>query len=186
MRVLVVHGSEYGGTAGLGRMIAEAFVARGVQADVGDAADVDDLTWYDVVIVGGALYNDKWHHDARDFVRRHAETLRSMPVWFFSSGPLDDSARSGGIAPVDGVRRLARDVDVMGHMTFGGMLSAENVTLLDTLRHRHPGDWRSPEQVQEWVGRILARLGAHPTPAPVEVAPPLESDDDAGLRLIGE
>ncbi|HTV03264.1 MAG TPA: flavodoxin domain-containing protein, partial [Luteitalea sp.] len=65
MQVLVVYGSEHGGTAGLGRMIAEAFVARGIPTDVGDAADVDDLSPYDVVVLGGALYHDRWHPAAR-------------------------------------------------------------------------------------------------------------------------
>jgi menaquinone-dependent protoporphyrinogen oxidase len=182
VRVLVAHGSEHGGTAGLGRMIAEAFVARGIPADVGDAAEVDDLSLYDVVVLGGALYNDRWHPDAREFAERNASTLSAMPVWLFSTGPLDDSARLGAIAPVEGVRRLANRLDVNGHMTFGGVLRAEDTTYLDRIRRRRPGDYRSREQVEEWVVRILARLAAPPTRR-------LDATDeppDEGLSLLSD
>lgn len=163
MRVLVVYGSTHGGTAGLAGMIAEALVAHEVPTDLGDAAEVDDLSDYDVAIVGGALHNGRWHRDARRFVLDHAEALRAMPVWFFSSGPLDHSARNGAIAPVDGVRRLAREIDVRGHMTFGGRLRAEDVLPWDGFRHRHRvGDYRDPQQVEEWVRRIVAQLAVVP------------------------
>lgn len=183
MRVLVAHGSEHGGTAGLGHMIAEAFVDHGIQADVGDAALVDDVSGYNVVILGGALYNDRWHRDAREFAERQSDVLRTLPVWLFSSGPLNDTARSGGIAPVDGVRRLARDLEVRGHMTFGGVLLEANVTIFDALRNRRPGDWRSPEQAQEWVRRILTTLAQT---GGVRRVPEVADANDSGLRLLND
>jgi menaquinone-dependent protoporphyrinogen oxidase len=159
MRVVVLHGSTHGGTAGLGRMIAEAFTRRDISADVGSAADVDDLSGYDAVVVGGALYFDRWHHDAREFVRRNEQTLRGMPVWFFSSGPLDDSARGGAIAPVAQVLRLARAVEIRGHMTFGGCLDRATIGFRDAVwAHGRKGDYRDADQVAEWVYRIAAAL----------------------------
>ena len=159
MRVLVIYASSRGGTAGLARMIAEEFVEHGVLADIGDANEVDAIDGYDAVIVGGALYNGRWHADASWFVERNIAELRETFVWFFSSGPLDESARSGSLAPVAQVGELARQADVRGHMTFGGVLEAKPGFLAGLLSWGKPGDYRDPAQVKEWVSLIVGRLG---------------------------
>jgi menaquinone-dependent protoporphyrinogen oxidase len=160
VRVLVVYGSARGGTAGLAHMVAEAFVARDILADVGDSADVDEIGDYDAVVLGGALYNGRWHQEASWFVERNLEDLRQRPVWFFSSGPLDESARDGAMAPVDQVQDLARRADIRGHMTFGGVLEKRPSRFLSALlAWGKPGDFRDRDHVDEWVERIVARLG---------------------------
>jgi menaquinone-dependent protoporphyrinogen oxidase len=200
VRVLVVYGSSRGGTAGLAHMVAEAFVARDILADVGDSADVDDVSDYDSVILGGALYNGRWHQDASWFVERNLESLRALPVWFFSSGPLDDSARSGAIAPIDQVQDLARRADIRGHMTFGGVLEKRPSRFLSALlAWGKPGDFRDRQQVEEWVERIIIRLNEPPSDAttsdPADEPPPPKralrrliharrGDDDLGLDVF--
>jgi menaquinone-dependent protoporphyrinogen oxidase len=47
------------------------------------AAKVRDLSPYDAVMVGGALYANRWHRDARRYVARHVDALRRVPVWCF-------------------------------------------------------------------------------------------------------
>ena len=164
MRILIAYGSSRGGTAGLADMVAEALFDRGVDAEVGNAADVSDLRGYDGVIVGGALYNNHWHSDATDFVHRFADVLRHVPVWFFSSGPLDDSARSGAVAPVPQVRDLARRFEIRGHMTFGGVLEKRTSGRLSAfLSYGEVGDWRDASQVAQWAERIVVQLAEQRT-----------------------
>lgn len=159
MRVLVVYASSRGGTEGLARMVAESLSSHGLQVDLGDVNSVDDLDDYDAIIVGGALYNGKWHRDATWFVERNVEELRATNVWFFSSGPLDDSARSGSLAPVPQVQQLARHADIRGHMTFGGVLEPKTRGFLASLMSwGKPGDFRDPQHVAEWVELIVLRL----------------------------
>lgn len=141
-------------------MVAEAFLRHDIAADIGEANLVDDLDGYDAVIVGGALYNGRWHGDATWFVDRNLDALLATSVWFFSSGPLDDSARSGALAPVPQVQQLARFADIRGHMTFGGVLESKPTGRLSSLfAWGKPGDYRDPQQVVEWVERIVAKLG---------------------------
>lgn len=180
MRVLVVHGSTRGGTEGLARLVADALVAHGVTADIGAAAAVDDLEPYDAVVVGGALYHDRWHHDAARFVDHHLGELQTKQVWFFSSGPLDDSARSGALAPVPQVRELGRRVDIRGHMTFGGVLDHQPGGFLGSLlAWGKPGDFRDPEHVAEWVARIVVQLAMPPTPVTAPTVDERRTDDAA-------
>src|SRR6185437_10969282 len=99
MRALIVYGTRNGGTAGLSYMIANAFQHEGWQVQLSDAAEAPGIGDVDVVVVGGGLYAGRWVPSVRHWVRHHMATLKIVPVWFFSSGPLDDSARPGDLAP---------------------------------------------------------------------------------------
>ena len=168
MRVLVVYGSKRGGTAELARMVGKAFAERDWSVEVRPAADVTTLTDADAIVVGGALYLNRWHRDAVRFVRKHAAALRELPVWFFSSGPLDDSARAGDIAPVPQVASLAASIEIKGHMTFGGRLQPNAQGFIARRMARtSAGDWRDPQQVREWVHQICT----HDMPTDILVTP---------------
>ena len=166
--VLVVYGSTRGGTAGLAHMVADACAVQGIKTEVRRAGDVRDLSKADAVIVGGALYSNRWHPDAVAFVGRHRATLQRLPVWFFSSGPLDDSARSGALAPVPQVTTLAREIDIRGHMMFGGLLDKRPSGLFGKFAYGAEGDFRDRRHVAEWVERLAADLKAE-SPTTVRV-----------------
>jgi len=159
MRVLIVYGSKRGGTAGLARMIATEFERQGWRAEVRDAEDSPGIGDVDVVVVGGGLYMNRWAKSARLWAHHHTPALRRVPVWFFSSGPLDSSARAGDIAPVPGVAKLAREIEIAGHETFGGCLDQHpKGWIARQMAKRYAGDWRDPEQVAEWVEEICRHV----------------------------
>jgi menaquinone-dependent protoporphyrinogen oxidase len=56
MRVLVTWSSKHGGTEGIGRMLAEALGAHGLDVVAAPVAEVGEVDGFDAVIVGGALY----------------------------------------------------------------------------------------------------------------------------------
>jgi menaquinone-dependent protoporphyrinogen oxidase len=159
MQALIVYGSKRGGTAGLAHMIATAFEREGWRAEVRDAADRPGIGDVDVVVVGGALYMNRWFSSVRRWARQHKATLKKVPVWFFSSGPLDDSARAGDLAPVPSVAKLAAEVEISGHMTFGGYLDSNPTGwVARQMARRTAGDWRDEDQVAEWVHHICRTM----------------------------
>ncbi|HWO24128.1 MAG TPA: flavodoxin domain-containing protein [Kofleriaceae bacterium] len=159
MRVLVTWGSKRGGTAGIGRIIAEQLRARGHEPIAVPAAEAPPLQDIDAVIVGGALYANHWHRSARRFVMRHTRALRRIPVWMFSSGPLDDSADRGDILPPRQVRALMDHVGALGHITFGGRLEATARGLaVEAMAKEHAGDWRNPSRIRAWTNEIADAL----------------------------
>jgi menaquinone-dependent protoporphyrinogen oxidase len=170
MHVLVSHGSARGGTAGIAEIVAEGLRAAGHTADVVPARQVRDVGRYAAVIVGGALQAQRWHPDARRLVKRHAQDLRTRPVWFFSSGPLDDSASRTEIAPTKQVARLYAHVHARGHTTFGGYLAPDaRGFVASKMARTRAGDWRDPPRIRAWatqIGETLATLPAAAT-APV-------------------
>ncbi|ULE32866.1 flavodoxin domain-containing protein [Mycobacterium sp. IDR2000157661] len=161
MRVLIAFGSKRGGTAGLAGMIGDAFTDAGVEAMVSTAGDVDDLTGFDAVIVVGALYMNRWHRDARRFVRRHKDALRRLPVWLVSSGPLDDSAEEHDIPPTPQVRKIVTTIGAQGHATFGGRLeSGARGFPAHAMARDNAGDWRDQTHVRRWVGSVCRHLAS--------------------------
>jgi menaquinone-dependent protoporphyrinogen oxidase len=168
MRVLVTWGSRHGGTEGIARRIADALRAANVDVELRAGREVDTIAGYDAAIIGGALYANRWHRDARRLVARHLAALRRIPVWLFSSGPLDGSAARAPIAPVTEVAVLMERVGAVGHATFGGRLEPD-VTgwMAHPMARSHSGDWRDPAQIRAWAIDIAARLSTARPLAPI-------------------
>ena len=159
MTVLVTYGSARGGTEGLARMVADGLREEGRTAEVVEARQARRLGDYEAVVVGGALYAGRWHRDARRFVARHRGELRRVPTYFFSSGPLDESAAGGTIDPVPGVRKLMDRVGAREHVTFGGRLSPDAKGFpASAMAKKRSGDWRDPGQVRSWAHEVATDL----------------------------
>lgn len=161
MRVLVAYASKMGGTRGLAEMIGRELEANGLESRVIDARAVKTLAGFDAVIVGGALYALRWHKDARRFVRRHRRALIGVPTWFFSSGPLDESARETEIPPVRFVRNAVERIGARDHVTFGGRMPPDAKGFLSgSMARDNAGDWRDPDHVREWAKEVAEQLHA--------------------------
>lgn len=171
MRVLVTWASKRGGTEDIARDVGETLRYAGFDVELLPADAAETATGFDAAIVGGALYAGRWPQAARRFVRRRAERLRRVPVWFFSSGPLDESADHRRIAPTRAVQTLMDSVGAQGHVTFGGRLSPDARGFpASAMAKTHAGDWRNPEHIRAWATAVAHDL---PTARPrVAVAPP--------------
>lgn len=163
-RVLVAHGSVRGSTAEIAAVVGEALTEAGYVVDVRDASAVDGLSEYDGVVLGGALYAGRWARRARRFVSRHVDELERMPVWLFSSGPLDGSASEGEIPPTRSVARYAERVRARDHVTFGGRLApdARGFPASAMARNGHAGDFRDMDAVRAWATEIAEALDRAP------------------------
>ena len=148
-------------------MVATDLREEGLQVDLVPPNQVKRLDEHEAVVVGGALYASRWHRAAKRFVKRHTGELRERPVFFFSSGPLDDSATKKDIPPVKGVQALMERVGAREHVTFGGRLSPDAKGFpASAMAKNRAGDWRDPAQVRAWVRSIAASFGPRcPTPS---------------------
>ncbi|MFG3292905.1 flavodoxin domain-containing protein [Streptomyces sp. NPDC048179] len=158
--VLVTYGTTNGSTARIAQTVAETLRKDGLTVDTRPAGSVTDVTPYDAVVVGGGLYAGRWHKDARGFVRRHRRALAERPLWFFSSGPLDDSASKRAIPPVRGVRRAMTQLGSRGHVTFGGSLEegAKGWLAQRILRSGNGGDFRDFTAIEAWAARVAGEI----------------------------
>jgi menaquinone-dependent protoporphyrinogen oxidase len=180
MRILVTWGTERGGTEGIARIIGEQIRSDTVDVDIVPANQTRGLESYDAVIVGGALYANRWHRDARRFVLRNTKVLRRIPVWLFSSGPLDDSAEREAIPPTNQVKALMERVGARAHATFGGRLAPDAKGLpASAMARTNAGDWRNPERIRSWAAQVAREL---PTAEP---GPAIDHPAHSLSRLVG-
>ncbi|MEU9126900.1 flavodoxin domain-containing protein [Kitasatospora sp. NPDC048540] len=155
-KILVAYGSKHGATAGIAEEIGRALEEDGFDADVVPASDVRDVTGFDAVILGSALYAGHWQRSALSCADRNAEALAHRPVWLFSSGPVDSSAEQQEIPPVPGAAKAVEHLHARGHVTFGGSLTSETPGWIarGLVKHGKGGDFRNPEQIRSWAREI--------------------------------
>jgi menaquinone-dependent protoporphyrinogen oxidase len=158
-RVLVAFGSQHGGTEGIAKIIGETLRGHGLEVDVAPVDKVHGLRGYDAAIVGGAVYANLWHAGVRRFVSHHVAGLRRIPVWMFSSGPLDGSADQKAIAPPRQVAVLGERIGSRGHRTFGGRLAPDAKGFpAAAMAKTQAGDWRNPERIRAWAEDVARAL----------------------------
>jgi menaquinone-dependent protoporphyrinogen oxidase len=164
MRILVTWGTKLGGTEGIARIIGDTLRQAGFEVTLAPAAKLRDARGYDAAIVGGGLYANRWHRHARRFVARNVNHLGCIPVWMFSSGPLDDSADRADIPPTREVAVLMERIGARGHATFGGRIAPDAKGFpAAAMARASAGDWRNPERIQAWAKTVAAALpDAHP------------------------
>ncbi len=88
--VLVAYATKHSATAGIAEKIGEELREAGLACDVKPAATVDDLTSYQAVVLGSAVYMGAWRKEAAKLLKTQEAQLAQRPVWLFSSGPMGE------------------------------------------------------------------------------------------------
>ncbi|NNC79168.1 MAG: flavodoxin [Acidimicrobiales bacterium] len=159
MRVLVVSASKHGSTTEIADAIAEQLRTRGLEVGCAEPEDAR-APGYEAVVVGSAVYAGSWLKPARQFVDSHAAALAEVPVWLFSSGPLDDPDAEA--LPEKKVTDLSEKTEALGHHVFAGKLNRENLSRAERLvvkAVKAPnGDLRDWDDVRTWADEIADTL----------------------------
>ncbi len=159
MHVLVTAASRYEATAELARAIARTLESRGLDVTTRPPDDVSDLTGFDAVVLGSAVYAGRWLEEARRFGEQFVEALIERDVWVFSSGPVGD--RVDVDQPIDAIE-LAAAIGAHDLALFGGRvervrLNRAERTILRLMRVRDSDD-RDWDQVGAWAETIADSL----------------------------
>ena len=122
--VLVVYATRNGSTREVAEAVATALREERVDVAVSPARTVrGSVGDHDLVVVGGAIYSGRWHHDAHRFLERHRKELVTSRVAVFGMGPRsgDDEGWTRSRAQLD--RALGRHswLDPVAVTVFGGV-----------------------------------------------------------------
>ena len=180
MIALVAYATKHGSTREVADAIGKQLRERGFGVDVMEARAIPaDLNGYDLVVLGGALYIGRWHHDAVAFLKQHRTELASKPLAVFGMGPARDEKPAFDAARAQLEHSLARAA-VTPALTVRRRCPTEAAAVpvqLDArLRRprlggdrelRHAG--RGPRRITRGHRRNLTRLTAT---APSEATPP--------------
>lgn len=156
--MLIAYASKHESTHEVADAIAEALRDAGHDADVRLARDVEDLSPYRAIVLGGSLYMGRWHPDARRFLRRHRHALADLPLAVFALGPLHDTEEEIASSRAQLERALARVPEVRPTeiAIFGGRIDPASLRFPFT--HMPASDARNWDAIRAWAEALPARL----------------------------
>jgi menaquinone-dependent protoporphyrinogen oxidase len=158
-RVLVAYATKHGSTREIAETIGRILRTGGCEVEVIAARDVNDIRPFDAVVLGSALYAAHWQREANRFVARHLVALKALPVWLFSSGPLDHSADRENLPLTPHVAPQVEPIGARGHRTFGGRLLRGTPGIEERVFETHPvGDFRDFAAIEAWAEGIAREL----------------------------
>ena len=174
-RVLVVVASRHGATAEIGAALASGLAECGtgragrVAALAMPVEQRPDPAAFDAVVLGSAVYAGHWLDPARAYATAHAEPLRRLPVWLFSSGPIGEPPFPPG-EPYE-VPALTHLIRPRGHRIFPGRLDESRLSFgeraMVTAMRAPLGDFRDWDAVGAWATEIAGSILSPAHAAPV-------------------
>lgn len=161
-RVLIAYGTKHGATKEIADRIGQVLSASGYTVDVRSASEVADVSPYQAIVVGSAVYMARWRPESLRLLRRNRSVLTERDLWIFSSGPF----HNGSGAPTDAcpqkVKRLASELGALQEVTFGGKVPEHPHGIASHLfvramkgRARDSRDW---QQIGGWAEEIADSL----------------------------
>lgn len=161
MKVLVAAASRYGATQRIAETIGRVLTDHGLDVKVARAEGFDDVTLYDAVVLGSAVYMGSWLPAARRFVEEYGEELARRPTWLFSSGPLGSPLRPQEDEAVH-IAPIWAKTSAIEHRLFGGKLDKRELSFSErAVMHavRAPeGDFRDWDDISAWAASIAETL----------------------------
>lgn len=161
MRILVSVASRHGGTADIGRHIADTLRRNGESPVLIPPDRVDDLADFGAVVLGSAVYLGRWLPSARRMARRLETQLRERPVWLFSSGPVALTTADTDQAPAH-ADAIVQRTGALEHRVFGGRIVRYRLSPAERLmvgrRASRDQDERDWTEIEGWAFQIANRL----------------------------
>jgi menaquinone-dependent protoporphyrinogen oxidase len=158
--LLVVYATKRESTHEVADAVAATLRELGHEVDVRPAAEAGTLAPYAAVVIGGALYMGRWHHDARHFLSSHREALTRLPVAVFAMGP-----RTTEEADIDASRKqldaaLAKEpqLEPISVAIFGGVIDPTKLRF--PFRNMGATDARDWDAIRSWADTVADRVTA--------------------------
>lgn len=168
-QVLVAYATKHGATAEIAEKIGQALQQAGLRVDVLPAEQVSDLSAYQAVVLGSAVYLGRWRKEAARFLEANEQTLAGKPVWLFSSGPTgegDPVAIMEGWRFPEKLQPIADRIHPRDIAVFHGALDTNELSIIEKWmikKVKAPvGDFRDWETITAWATAIASELQAGP------------------------
>lgn len=167
--VLIAFATKYGATAEIAEKIAEILRGVGLTVDVKLADEVHDLSAYQAVVLGSAVYAGQWRKEAAEFLKNNEKALAQRPTWLFSSGPTgegDPVELMKGWRFPEALLPIAERIQPREIVLFHGVLDMQKMNFAERLLIRGmkapTGDFREWDSIEAWAQNIAQTLQAMP------------------------
>ena len=157
--ILVAYATKHGSTREVADSVADTLREQGLDVETLPAAQVDELSRHDGVVLGGSLYMGRWHPDALDFLKRNRAALATRPVAVFAMGPRTMEAKdvAGARAQLDAALTRVTGLDPFAVTVFGGVVDPSKLRFpLSRIQASDARDW---EAIHAWARDIAETFG---------------------------
>jgi len=166
-KVLITYTSKYGSTGGVADAIGKEFCSKGMAADVVLIKNARNVSSYQAVVIGSAIYMGKWMSEAVDFVKKNKDNLRQVPVAYFlvcmTLSQPTEKKQAEALPYMDPILKAVPEIKPVGIGTFAGALDYNNLSWLNKKilksKGTPEGDFRDWNAIRAWVrDPVLAKL----------------------------
>ena len=159
--ILVTYGSKYGATREIAERIGQHLRAQGLSVETCAAGEVHDLSGYNAVIVGSAVYAGQWRAEVVQLLEKQSATLAHKPVWLFSTGPTgegDATELMKGYRYPDALKNTIEQIQARDIAFFHGAIDMNKLNFAERLIIKGMkvavGDFRNWHIIEEWTKQI--------------------------------
>jgi menaquinone-dependent protoporphyrinogen oxidase len=165
-QILVAFASKYGATQEIASKVGEVLHQSGFQVDLQPAGRVRDVTRYQAVVLGSAVYIGRWPKEAEVFLKASEKDLAARPFWLFSSGPTGEGdpleLLNGWRVPVS-MEPLVGRLQPRDAVVFHGNIDPTKVNRIEkwavqNLVKKPLGDFRDWDMITAWSEIISKTL----------------------------
>ena len=164
-KILVTFASKHGSTEEIAVRIGDIIANNGHAVDVRNVENVSDISDYEIVILGSAVYIGQWRKSAARFLKENEVALTEKRVWLFSTGPTGDGdpveLMKGWNFP-EGLQATADKTQPKDIKVFHGVLDEAKLNTLEKMTIKMVkapiGDFRKWNDVEEWAKSICKKI----------------------------
>jgi menaquinone-dependent protoporphyrinogen oxidase len=158
-RVLITYASKYGSTGGVADAIGKELCSKDLAADVVPIKNAGNVSSYQGVVIGSAIYRGKWLSEAVDFVEKNRDILRQVPVAYFLvcmtlSRPTEEN-RTQVLSYMNPLLKAVPEIKPVGIGTFAGALDYNNLSWINKKilesKGSPEGDFRDWNAIRTWA-----------------------------------
>jgi menaquinone-dependent protoporphyrinogen oxidase len=139
MKALIVYATRYGATKGTAEKIAQTLGEENFDVKVVNAKEekVNDISEYNLVVVGSGMALGNWVGEAEDFLKKFHKDLENKKLALFISSLTPVEEKEGKAARVTRTKKIGLDDKILKYnlnpiMTgcFGGVLDYNKMSFL--------------------------------------------------------
>ena len=158
-KVLVAYASKYGSTGGVADAIGKDLCTKDMAADTVSIKNAGNISSYQGVVIGSAIYMGKWMPEAVDFVKENRDILRQVPVAYFlvcmTLAQPTEKNRTKVLSYMDPLLEAVPEIKPIGIGTFAGALDYKNLSWLYKKimksKGSPEGDFRDWNAIRAWA-----------------------------------
>ena len=162
-RILIACATKYGSTYEIAEFMGDELKKSGLSADVYPAKDVNDVSAYNLVVIGSPVYAGKWLPEATDMIKRNLDRLKGKRVAFFSAGILmKDDTPENREKLKEASKEAIREINPVLEGFFAGKMTYRELSLPHKIMVKAvkapDGDFRDWKKIREWTLSLAENL----------------------------